>query len=94
MGWEGLFIFYLEAILKLRYPPRYNRAVAINLESTEPLLVRLIEEIGKLPAGFTYELPRFEAERLIARRAAIAVGNLGVIPDISLSEQECAEAGL
>lgn len=61
----------------------------------EPLLIRLLEPIGLLPAGsFVYELPRFESERLIMRRKATAVGNLGMMADITLTEDELAEAGI
>lgn len=60
----------------------------IEIPITEPLLVRLTEDVGKLPAGFTYEVPRFEAERLIARRKAIAVGRLGTIADVVISEDD------
>jgi hypothetical protein len=57
----------------------------------EPLLIRLLEPIGNLPSGFTYSLPRFESEILIMRRKAVAVGKLGTIPDLVLSEDELAE---
>jgi hypothetical protein len=58
----------------------------------EPLLIRLLEPIGLLPAGsFVYELPRFESEILIMRRKAVVQGKLGTIPDLVLSEDELAE---
>jgi hypothetical protein len=63
-------------------------------EPLEPILILLREPVGLLPAGFTYEIPRFEAERLIHRRVATAVGKLGTIPDLTLSDQECVEAGI
>jgi hypothetical protein len=61
---------------------------------TEPILVRLLEDVPPLPKGLVYSLPAYEATRLIYRRVATAVGSLSVLPDITLSEQECAEAGL
>ena len=60
----------------------------------ESLLIRLTEDVGKLPAGFTYELPRFEAERLIMRRKATAVGTLGTMADLTLTQDECEDAGI
>lgn len=80
--------------MKLKYPPHYkSRPIKFPLE---PLLIRLTEDVGVLPAGpgFTYELPAFEAHRLIARRKAVAVGRLGALPDVTLNEQECLEAGI
>lgn len=58
----------------------------------EPLLVRLLVDVGKLPAGFTYALPAYEAQRLIARRMATAVGSLGQTADLELTEDELEEA--
>jgi hypothetical protein len=78
--------------LKLKFAPHYKSTpVEFPLE---PLLIRLTEDVGPLPAGFTYELPAFESRRLIARRKAVAVGRLGTIPDVKLTEDECREAGL
>jgi len=61
---------------------------------TESLLIRLTESVGKLPAGFVYELPAFEGVRLVHRRLATVVGSVGVLPDLTLTEDECFEAGL
>lgn len=81
--------------MKLRFPPKIERAVLEpSFYASHPLLIRLSEDVGKLPSGFVYELPRFEAERLIARRKATAVGSVGVIADLVLTEDECVEAGL
>jgi hypothetical protein len=52
----------------------------------------MLEPVGKLPAGYVYELPAFEATKLIHRRVATAVGSLGTMPDVALTEQECSEA--
>jgi hypothetical protein len=59
---------------------------------TEPLLIRTIENCGLLPKGFVFEIPRFEAERLIMRRKAIAVGTINTLPDLTLTEDDCIEA--
>jgi hypothetical protein len=61
---------------------------------TEPLLIRTIEDCGLLPRGCVFELPRFEAECLIMRRKAIAVGTINTLPDLTLTEDECIEAGV
>jgi len=54
-----------------------------------PMLIRLLVDVGKLPAGFTYALSAFEAQRLIARRKAVALGALRTqTPDLTLSEEE------
>jgi len=61
---------------------------------TELLLVRLTENVGRMPAHLTYELPAYEALRLIHRRKAHAVGTLGTVADLVLDEHDCTEAGL
>jgi hypothetical protein len=61
---------------------------------TETICVRLLEDVGKLPAGYTYSLPRFEAARLCHRRKAVAIGSFSALADITLTEQECLEAGI
>lgn len=66
----------------------------MNHAVIEPLVIRLTADVGKLPEGFTYSLPRFQAERLLARRVAIVCGNLHTIPDVALTEEECQEAGI
>jgi hypothetical protein len=76
-------------------PEHYDRTTPIELPICEPLLVRLTDDIGILPAGsLIYSLPRFEAEKLIMRRLATAVGTLGVMADLTLTEDEFAEAGI
>jgi hypothetical protein len=75
-------------------PEHYDRTTPIELPLTEPLLVRLTADVGKLPTGFVYSLPRSLAELLVLHRLATAVGTLGVIPDITLTEDEVAEVGI
>jgi len=54
-----------------------------------PMLIRLTEDVGRLPAGFTYALSAFEAQRLIARRKAVALGGYKQqSADLALSEEE------
>jgi hypothetical protein len=88
----GLFSVSWRKDLNLHFAPHYDRT--IELPIADPLLIRLTESVGNLPSGFVYELPRFEAERLIMRRKATAVGTLGTIADLTLSDLECREAGL
>jgi len=77
--------------LKIKFAPHFEpRNPSEFLE--EPLLVRLTEDMGLLPANFTYHLPRFEAERLIARRKATAVGTLDTAPDLVIDEDDFALA--
>jgi hypothetical protein len=78
--------------MQLKYAPHYDRTIEFPIN--DPLLIRLTENVGKLPAGFVYELPRFEAVSLIHRRKATAVGNIGVMADLTLTEDELQEAGL
>jgi hypothetical protein len=81
--------------MKLKFPPRMERAVLEpSFYAEHPLLVRLTENVGKLPAGFVYELPPRLAQTLIASRKAQAVGNFGIMADLSLTEDECVEAGI
>jgi hypothetical protein len=58
-------------------------------EEAPPILVRLTESIGRLPAGFIYELPEHEALGLIMRRKATAVGRYREqTADLVLTEEE------
>jgi hypothetical protein len=77
-------------------PTPQNVDLSVKEDELElpPLLIRLTTDAGKLPSGLIYALPRFEAERLIMRRLATAVGTLGILPDLTLSEEELAEAGI
>lgn len=76
--------------MRLKYPPHYkSRPIKFPLE---PLLVKLDEPFGLLPSGYIFELPRYEAMRLLRMRKAVAVGRLGTHADISLNEMECREA--
>jgi len=77
--------------MRLKFAPHYEPRT-IELPICEPLLCRLTEDVGNLPAGFTYELPRFETERLIARRKATAVGAIDTVPDLVISEDDYALA--
>jgi len=58
------------------------------------LLVRLTEDVGKLPAGLVYRLPADVSNSLIMRRKAVPVGDMAVFPDLDVSEAELEDAGL
>jgi hypothetical protein len=72
--------------------PRSNRTPRRKIGMAKPapnLLIRLIEDVGKLPAGFTYSLPMYEAQRLIARRKAVPVGAYKTVePDVVLTQED------
>lgn len=58
------------------------------------LLVKLTEDVGKLPAGLVYRLPSNVAHALIRRRKATPIGDMGCFPDLDVSEAELEVAGL
>ena len=58
------------------------------------ILVRLTEDVGKLPAGLVYRLPTDVSNALIRRRKATPVGNWNTFPDLDVSEDELEIAGL
>lgn len=61
-------------------------------ERPPALLIRLTEDVGRLPAGYHYELPEREALALIARRKGIAVGRTKQAPDLVLTPEDCEAA--
>jgi hypothetical protein len=63
------------------------------LEQPE-LLVRLTEDVGKLPAGLAYHLPSAVSHALIQRRLATPVGDLEIFADLELTDEELADAGI
>jgi hypothetical protein len=58
------------------------------------LLIRLNEDVGKLPKGLVYRLPTDVSNALIMRRKATPVGDMAVFPDLDISEAELEDAGL
>jgi hypothetical protein len=58
------------------------------------LLVRLNEDVGKLPGGLAYRLPGAISHALIQRRLATPVGDLQTFADLDVSEAELADAGI
>lgn len=75
--------------------PRDSRTPRRQIGMTQrppALLIRLTEDVGKLPAGYTYELPEYETLALIARRKATAVGRTRQAADLVLTPEECEAA--
>jgi len=65
-----------------------------ELGNTAPLLVNLSSDHAGLLAGLVYQLPADFACYLIANRKAIPVADLNAFADVTLTEQELADAGL
>ena len=58
------------------------------------LLVRLTEDVGKLPAGLVYRLPQDVTNSLILRRLAVPVAFMEAFPDLDVSEAELEAVGI
>jgi hypothetical protein len=59
-----------------------------------PLLITMTEPVGKLPTGFTFQLPHDTACSLIRRRLATPVADLDTVPDAIFDEDDMEHAGL
>ncbi|MGB6871902.1 MAG: hypothetical protein WBD93_19970, partial [Acidobacteriaceae bacterium] len=64
------------------------------LDESPPLLIRLKVDHYRLPAGYTFELPREESLRLIRRglACAVAVGDFRAVPDLTLTPEDMEAA--
>lgn len=62
--------------------------IPVTLPLTQPLLIRLRQDIGHVPAGITVELPKPEALSLIRRGHASVVGDLNATPALYVSEDD------
>jgi hypothetical protein len=79
--------------VRLKIPRNSHKRRRIGMSERPPaLLIRLTEDVGKLPAGFHYELPEREALALIARRKATAVGDTRQSADLVLTQDEIEAA--
>lgn len=76
---------------------RPSKAIRNRLDTTgraptgfieEPLVLRLLSDYGKLPSGFCYSLPLHATWLILRRRIGVAVGTLGALPDLTLTEDE------
>ena len=64
---------------------------------TEPIptmLVRLLTDLGKLPAGILIQFPSGVALSLVRHRVATPVSNLQARPDLVIDEEEMILTGI
>jgi hypothetical protein len=66
----------------------------IELPLTEPLLIRLTEDVGNVPAGITLELPCIEARALVRRGLGHIIGSLDAQAQIVMDEDDTEQSGL
>jgi hypothetical protein len=64
-----------------------------SIRHNPPLLIRLVRDIGKLPAAVALRLPRPIARSLIMQRLAIPVGSFKTQPD-AISDCDWSDIGL
>jgi hypothetical protein len=61
---------------------------AIELPLTQPIVIRLTEDLGKLPAGLSYHLPYELTLFLVRQRLADVIGDLTIVADVTVSEDD------
>ncbi|MGA7524642.1 MAG: hypothetical protein WBW84_19485 [Acidobacteriaceae bacterium] len=66
----------------------------IELPLTEPLLIRLTEDVAKVPAGITLELSNIEARALVRRGLAQVIGSLTAQAQIVMDDDDMERSGL
>jgi hypothetical protein len=74
--------------LKIPRDSRTPRRKIGMSERPPKLLIRLTEDVGRLPAGFTYQIPEREALALIAERKATAVASTKQTADLVLTHED------
>jgi hypothetical protein len=80
-------------IAELEQPQQQEQiSEGCDLERLPSLLVTLTEDVGRLPKGLVYRLPRSISLALIQRRAATPVASLDAFPDLDVSTDEELEA--
>ena len=72
---------------------RANSGIEFGDESARPLLIRLLQDVGKLPANVVLQLPRQISELLLLRRLCTPVGDMTVAPD-AIVDCEWADIGV
>jgi hypothetical protein len=81
--------------VRLKFVRNSHKRRRIGMSERPPdILIRLLENCGLLPCDFCYRLPERVALSLIAKRKATVVGALGATADLSLTLEECIEAGI
>jgi hypothetical protein len=73
--------------MRLKFPERSTETLNITFPLT-PLLIRLNDDVGKLPAGIVVSLPKQYAWSMIRRKLACVVGSLQAVPDITIDESD------
>jgi hypothetical protein len=73
--------------MRLKFPERSTETLNITFPLT-PLLIRLNDDVGKLPAGIVVSLPKQYAWSLIRSKLASVVGSFNAVPDLTLDESE------
>jgi hypothetical protein len=68
--------------------------VPITLPLDRPILIRLREPLGKLPAGILLQLPQMETLMIVRRGLCSVVGTLAATADLVLTRQELPDTGL
>jgi hypothetical protein len=63
-------------------------------EASLPLLIRLLSDLEKLPAGIAIELPLHTALWLIRSGLARPIGDMTAAPDLIVDEDQLEHAGL
>jgi hypothetical protein len=63
-------------------------------EASLPLLIRLLADLEKLPAGIAIELPLHTALWLIRTRLARPIGDMTAQPDLIVDEDQLEHVGL
>ena len=64
-------------------------------EPAPPIVVRLLADCGKLPAGITVQFPHEStAHHLITHRLAVPVADFNVSADLTLDESDLELSGI
>jgi hypothetical protein len=63
-------------------------------EDTPSMLVRLVSDLGKLPAGILIQFPSAVALSLVRYRVATPVSNLQARPDLVIDEEDMMHTGI
>ena len=66
----------------------------ITLPLDRPILIRLRENLGLLPAGLLLQLPQMVTLMLIRRGLCSVVGTLAATADLVLTREELPDTGL
>jgi hypothetical protein len=65
-----------------------------SFELAPPLLVTLVSDLGKLPAGIIIRFPHEAAMLLVAQRYAVPIADFNAQPDLVVDAEQLLFAGL